>query len=163
MITRNQLIGLALAAVAIALLLGTGITMLHKASARLESAHALHDYLDSERQSLGTLRDKSQFFGAKRRNSRGMSVHQAMDQVISSLTLKEKLTSLKSPSGGTSALEDRAEARFEGLTLNELVNLLFTMDNSRMLLITRKANIRTSFENPELLNAILSVTLIRPE
>ena len=161
---RNRLIGLAVAAgVVLVLIAGTGITMHQRASARLESARALNDFLEAEVSALSGIRDKSRVFEKKRKNSKGKSVHQGMTQVIENLGLKEKLTSLQSPPGATSAEEDRAEAIIEGITLNELVNLLYSLDNSRMLILTRKVNLRTSFENPELLNATLSVSLIKPQ
>ncbi len=161
---RNRTIGLAAAgAVVLVLLAGTGITMLQKASARTQSAQALHAFLEAEQASLAGMRDKSRHFGRKRKNSKGKSIHEAVTQAIDNLGLKEKLTSLQSPSGAASAQEERAEALFEGITLNELVNLLYSLENSRMLILTRKANIRTSFENPELLNATLSVSLIKPQ
>ncbi len=161
---RNRVIGLAAAgAVVLALIAGTGITMLKKASARVESAQGLHDFLEAEQASLAGMRDKSGVFERKRKNSKGRSVHEAVTGVVDSLGLKDKLTSLQSPPGAASAQEERAEALLEGLTLNELVNLLYSLENSRMLILTRKANIRTSFENPELLNATLSVSLIKPQ
>ena len=161
---RNQMIGIA-AALAIVLLLAAfgSLAMLHSASARAQSARALHDYLVQEQASLSSLRDKAQLFEAKRRNSKGHSVHEVMTQALDSLGIDNRLASLSSPSGATSAEEERAEARLEGITLNELVNLLYTLENSRMLVVTRKANIRTSFENPELLNITLSVSLIKPQ
>ena len=161
---RNRVIGLAAAgAVALALIAGTGITMLQKASARVESARGLSDFLEAEQASLAGMRDKSGVFERKRKNSKGMSVHEAVTGVIDNLGLKGKLASLQSPPGAASAQEERAEALLEGITLNELVNLLYSLENSRMLILTRKANIRTSFENPELLNATLSVSLIKPQ
>ncbi|MCK4910831.1 MAG: hypothetical protein KAR83_04285 [Thermodesulfovibrionales bacterium] len=158
------MIGVA-AAGAIVLLLSVigSMAMLHGASARVESARGLHDYLRQEQASLSSLRDKAQLFEAKRRNSKGKSVHEVMTQALDSLGLTDRLASLSSPPGAASAQEERAEARLEGITLNELVNLLFTLENSRMLILTRKANIRTSFENPELMNVTLSVSLIKPQ
>lgn len=161
---RNRIIGLAAAAVVVLVLMGgTGITMLQKASARAQNAQALNAFMEAEQASLAGMRDKSRLFERKRKNSKGKSVHEAVTQVIDSLGLKEKLTSLQTPSGAASAQEERAEALFEGITLNELVNLLYSLENSRMLILTRKVNIRTSFENPELLNVTLSVSLIKPQ
>ena len=161
---RNHMIGIA-ASVAIVLLLSFigSSAMLQRASARAQSAQGLHDFLEAEQASLAGMRDKSRLFERKRKNSKGKSVHEAVTGVIESLGLKDKLASLQSPPGAASAQEERAEARIEEITLNELVNLLFTLENSRMLLLTRKANIRTSFENPELLNVTLSISLIKPQ
>ena len=161
---KNHMIGIAAAGVIVLLLAVIGsLTMLHSASARIESAQGLHDYLTQEQTSLSSLRDKAQLFEAKRRNSKGKSVHEVMTQALGSLGLEDKLASLSSPPGAASAEEERAEARLEGITLNELVNLLYSLENSSVLILTRKANIRTSFENPELLNATLSVSLIKPQ
>ena len=164
MTKQKQLIGMAAAAAfALVVVLAVGFSMLQKSAARVDSARALHDYLKEEQAALSTLKDKAALFEAKRRNSRGKDVHGALNEAVSSLGLNDKLTSLKSPPGAVSAEDERAEARFDGLTLNELVNLQFALDNSRMLILTRKANIRVSFENPELLNVTLSVSLIKPQ
>jgi len=160
----NRIIGMSAAAVVVLVLMaGTGITMLQKASARTQSAQALHSSLEAEQASLAGMRDKSRLLERKRKNSKGKGVHEAVTQVIDNLGLEEKLTSLQTPPGAASAQEERAEALLEGITLNELVNLLYSLENSRMLILTRKANIRTSFENPELLNATLSLSLIKPQ
>ncbi len=164
MTKQKQLIGMAAAAAfALVVVLAVGYSALQKSAARVDSSRALHDYLLEEKAALSTLKDKAALFEAKRRNSRGKDVHGALNEAVSSLGLNDKLTSLKSPPGAASAEDERAEARFDGLTLNELVNLQFALDNSRMLILTRKANIRVSFENPELLNVTLSVSLIKPQ
>ena len=161
---RNHMIGVAASAAIVLLLSFIGSSaMLHRASARVESSQGLHDFLEAEQASLAGMRDKSGVFERKRKNSKGRSVHEAVTGVIDSLGLKDKLASLQSPPGAASSEEERAEALLEGITLNELVNLLYSLENSRMLILTRKANIRTSFENPELLNATLSVSLIKPQ
>ena len=160
---QKQIIAAAVVALTVVIIVITGFSMLQSASSKLGSAEVLYDYLKTEQIALSSLKGKADLYELKRKKSKGQGVHEAVNQTVSSLGLTKKLTSLKSPKGAASAQEERAEAKFEGITLNELVNLLFTLDNSKMLILTRKANVRVSFENPELLNATLSLTLIKPE
>jgi hypothetical protein len=163
MMNRKKLIGIAAGTtIAAALLLGIGATMLGKASSRLDSMQSLHSYLIEQQKDLSSFKDKAALFEAKRKNSKGKSVQDVINSELDALGLKEKLESIKSPPGGMTPDEEKAEARLKGLSMNELVNLLYTLDNSRMLILTRKANIRTTFENPDVLNVTLSVSLIKP-
>jgi hypothetical protein len=89
-------------------------------------------------------------------------IAQAMEDVLGSLTLKDKLTSLK-PVPSRDPEDDRAELTFEGLDVNEMTNIIYSVRNAPMLLIIRKAGISTSFLKPSLVDMSLTVSLIKPE
>jgi hypothetical protein len=45
--------------------------------------------------------------------------------------------------------------------MNEMVNVLYSIENAPMLLVIKKINIKTSFENPELLNITMTLSLVK--
>ena len=116
------------------------------------------------KEELGTIGERVRRLEARKKTTRVKNAVQAVEMLISPLGLKDKMKSLKAqPGGGAAPSEDRAEVMLEDLTLNELVNLLHTLKSSRTLMLTRKARIRTSFENPERLNVTLTLSLIKAE
>ncbi|MHB8881354.1 MAG: hypothetical protein ACYC69_07555 [Thermodesulfovibrionales bacterium] len=91
-------------------------------------------------------------------------VVQATDEVLKSLGMGQKVKSVK-PTGSRNkqyATEEEAEVQLEKLSLNEMVNVLYRFENSAMFLSVKKTSIRTTFENPSLLNVIITVSLIKP-
>jgi hypothetical protein len=86
-------------------------------------------------------------------------IGRAVDEVFEPLGLREKVKSVKTIESG-SAGEEKAEVKVEGLTLNEAVNAFYSLKNSPMLLIVRKADLKTSFENPERLDVTMTLSLI---
>jgi len=90
---------------------------------------------------------------------------QAVDEVFKSMGLGQKVKSVKST--GTReknfALEEEAEVSVEKVTMNEMVNILYRIENAPMILTVRKTSIKTSFDNPSLLNVTMTVALIKPK
>ncbi len=90
-------------------------------------------------------------------------VIRTMDEIVNSVGVKGKVKSIKD--AGTSALDDqlkeeRAELQVEKLTLNELVNVLYRIDNAPVALSVKGITIRKTFENPRLLDVGLTVSLV---
>ncbi|HET6514637.1 MAG TPA: hypothetical protein VFG09_05705 [Thermodesulfovibrionales bacterium] len=88
-------------------------------------------------------------------------VPQALDDISGSLGLQGKVKSVKATgsrevSGGT---EESAEAQIEKITLNELVNLLYKIDEAPVMLSVKRIAVKKTFENPELLNVTISLSL----
>jgi hypothetical protein len=157
------MIAAAAAALAAVTLLGIGLVSHQKAASRVKKARVLNERLAVERDALAELSARVSAIESRKRNARNLSVLKAVDEVVNPLGLKSKLKSAKSAPGGGTLQEERAELTFEDLTMNESVNLLYAMEGSRFPLLTRKANIRTDFEDPRLLNLNLTVSLIKPE
>ncbi len=92
-------------------------------------------------------------------------VVQAVDEVFRSMGLNQKVKSVKST--GTMekkyASEEEAEVLVEKVTMNEMVNILYRIENAPMILSVRKTSIKTSFDNPSLLNMTLTIGLIKPK
>ena len=88
-----------------------------------------------------------------------------MDEVFKSIGLGQKVKSVKST--GTRekkyASEEEAEVSVEKVTMNEMVNILFRMENAPMIFSIRRTSIKTAFDNPSLLNITMTVSLIKPK
>jgi general secretion pathway protein M len=90
---------------------------------------------------------------------------QAIDEVFSSIGLNQKLKSVK-PTGTREkkyGIEEEADVSVEKVTMNEMVNILFKIENAPMILSVKKSAIRTSFDNPSLLNVTMTIALITPK
>jgi len=90
---------------------------------------------------------------------------QAADEVFLSLGLKRKVKSVK-PTGTKylkETIEEEAEVQVEKVDMNEMVNIFHKIENSPMILSVKKTTIKTSFENPELLDITMTIALVKPK
>ncbi|MBI4685025.1 MAG: hypothetical protein HY755_07480 [Nitrospirae bacterium] len=86
----------------------------------------------------------------------------AVEDIFSTLGLRSKIKSIK-PLGSrdvSGEIEEDAEVTVEKITMNEIVNLFYRIDNAPILLVLKKADIKTSFERPELLNLTIMISLV---
>lgn len=98
----------------------------------------------------------------KRSLSKVNSIIHALDEVFVPLGIKGKIKSIK-------GLEDReiegrmneksAEVMIEQVSLNELVNIFYKIENAPLLLKINNASINKSFASPELLDISMSISL----
>jgi general secretion pathway protein M len=89
-------------------------------------------------------------------------VANALDSVSSSLGIKAKIKSVKAVSNREiqgSMSEESAEVLIEKVTLNELVNLLYKINDAPMILSVKRVTMKKSFENPELLDLTMTIAL----
>lgn len=89
-------------------------------------------------------------------------IAQAVDDIFSSLGIKEKVKSIKSV--GTRDIKDgiteeRADILLEKVSMNELVNLLHRMEDGAAMLSIKKINLKKSFEGPDLLDVTITTAL----
>lgn len=86
---------------------------------------------------------------------------QAADNILASLGLKAKMKSFKSlgsrelPGGS----EETADIYLEKLSMNELVNIFYSIENAPMPIAIKKTNMKKSFEKPELLDITITISL----
>ncbi len=90
------------------------------------------------------------------------SINQAIGDISLSLGIKEKMKSIKLT--GTKKImdqmsEESAEIQMEKLNMSELVHLFYKIENAPMILAVKRVVIKKSFENPELLDATMAVSL----
>lgn len=86
----------------------------------------------------------------------------AMDTLLSSLGIKGKMKSVKAVGNREiqgSMAEESAEVQIEKLTLNELVNMFYRINEAPMILSVKRVTIRKSFEKPELLDITMTIAL----
>jgi len=90
---------------------------------------------------------------------------QAADEVFMPLGLKRKVKSVK-PTGTKDlkeTIEEEAEVQVEKVDMNEMVNIFHKIENSPMILSIKKTTIKTSFENPTLLDITMTIALVKPK
>lgn len=109
-----------------------------------------------------SLRRKVKLVEGRKHLANVKGIVEAVDQVFNPLGLKEKVQSVK-PLTTKDKNEEKAEVEIKGVDLNEMVNILYNVENSPMLLVIRKMSLKASFENPDKLNMTLTLSLVLPE
>ena len=136
--------------------------------------------LSSEKRELKLLREqqkemiivKDEFLSLKQRidaveSKKNLSnvqgIVQAVDEVFLSIGLKDKVKTVKSTGRRDmkDGFEEEAELQIEKVSMNEVVNIFYKIENAPMVLTIKKASIKKSFENPELLNIILTLSFLK--
>ncbi len=119
----------------------------------------------SLKQEFATLSHRINALEMKKDISHVSGIMEAIDDVFSSLGLKDKMKTVKS--SGTREVnegyEEEADIYIEKVTMNEMVNILYTIEHSPMVLTVEKATIKKSFEDPELLNISLTLSFFRAQ
>jgi hypothetical protein len=98
----------------------------------------------------------------KRSLSKISSIIQAVDEVLLSLGIKEKMKSLKGIGGrdfGGRVNEESAEVQMEKVAVNELMHVFYKIENAPMPLSIKKVSIKKSFAFPELLDITMTISL----
>ena len=136
--------------------------------------------LSSERRELKLLNDqrkemlilKDEYVSLKKRVdsaesrkdlSSAQGIVQAADEVFQSIGLKDKVKTVKSTNRRDmkEGIEEEAEFLIEKVSMNEMVNIFYKIENAPMILTIKKAAIKKSFENPELLNISLTLSFLK--
>ena len=102
---------------------------------------------------------------AKKSLTKVEGIVQGVDEVFKSMGLGQKVKSVKSTGAIEKkfASEEEAEVSVEKVTMNEMVNILYRIENAPMILSVRKTSVKTAFDNPSLLNITMTVALIKPK
>ncbi|MGA7827622.1 MAG: hypothetical protein WCA04_08185 [Geobacteraceae bacterium] len=113
---------------------------------------------------------KQQFLSAKLASQRfagrlaGVRADDSPAKIIEEIGIKgksSKITPLKSEEQG-GFTEDSAEVQLDGLTLNEVVNLLYRLEKGSRPVLVKKADLKTRFDDPSLLDITLTIALLKP-
>ena len=88
----------------------------------------------------------------------------AIDEIFRSTGLTQKVKSVKPAAtiDKKHAIEEEADVEVEKVSMNELVNVLYRLENAPMVLLIKKARLKTSFEDPSLLNITMTIGLVKP-
>jgi hypothetical protein len=110
-----------------------------------------------------SLKQKIQRVESRKKLANVQGVLQAVDEVFSSLSLKEKVRTIKSTGRRETkdGIEEEADVSVEKVTMNEMLNILHRIEHAPMILTVRKVAIKQSFENPELLNITLMLSFLK--
>jgi hypothetical protein len=109
-----------------------------------------------------TLKDSVGFVEQKPSLSQIRGIANALDTLCSSMGIKGKVKSVKAVAGREikgSMSEESAEVLLEKVTLNELVNLFYKIGDAPMILSMKRVTMKKSFENPELLDVTMNISL----
>ena len=163
---RNRKVVAGISAIAILILIAVyGMHMLASQRQELKLVKeqqkemlAIRDELLSLRQSIGAVEGKKELT-----NIQGIA--QAVDEIFSSVGLKDKVKAVKSMGKREikEGTEEDADISIEKVSMNEMVNIFYRINNAPMLLAVKKATIKKSFENPELLNINLNLSFLKPK
>lgn len=110
-----------------------------------------------------SLRQRISLVESKKNLSNVQGIVQALDEVFSSVGLRDKVKTIKStgkketPDG----YEEEADVYIEKVNMNEMANIFYRIDRAPMILTVRKAVIKKSFENAELLNLTLDIAFLK--
>ena len=86
----------------------------------------------------------------------------AVDMLSSSIGMKGKIKSVKVTGAREiqgSMTEETAEVQMEKVTMNELVNVYYRVQEAPMILSVKRAMIKKTFENPELLDITMTLSI----
>lgn len=85
-------------------------------------------------------------------------------KIIDEIGIKGKGSQFKPVKGETRGgyVEDAAEARIEGVTANEAVNLIYRLEKGAKPVVIKKAVIKTRFDDPAKLDLTLTLALLKP-
>lgn len=126
---------------------------------------AQRDELAQLKAEYSAVRDRVDALESKKSLSKVEGINQAVDQIFRSLGLSQKVKSVKSIGTWDKkyGIEEEAEVQVEKVTMNELTNIFYRIENVPMILSISKADMKTSFDSPTLLNITMTLSLIRPK
>lgn len=112
-----------------------------------------------------SLRQRITTVEGKKNLTNVQGVVQAVDEVLSSAGLKDKVKTVKSAGKREvrDGFEEEADISIEKVNMNEMVNIFYRIENAPMILTIKKATVKKSFENPELLNISLVLSFLNPK
>ena len=110
-----------------------------------------------------SLRQRLNLVEGKENLSNMQGIVQAVDEVFSSTGLREKVKAVKSTGKRETrdGFEEEADVSIEKISMNEMVNIFYRIEHAPMVLIVKKATVKKSFENPELLNLTLDLSFLK--
>jgi len=163
LLKNRQLIAFSAVLISFLILAALGVNML---SSQKKELHQLQE----QRKEMALLRDEFLSLQQKiqtvenRKNLTNMQgVLQAVDEVFSSLGLKDKVKSVKNTGKKETkdGIEEDADVSVEKVTMNEMVNIFYRIDHAPMILTVKKVTVKQSFDNPELMNITLMLSFLK--
>jgi len=94
----------------------------------------------------------------------GKTIVPILEDIITRLSLKEAVRKMNQGESRRveGFVESTAELELERLDLNQVVNLIYRIQNGRSFVKVNSMSIERDFQNPELLNLSLTLSLVAP-
>jgi general secretion pathway protein M len=163
LLKNRRIISFSAVLISFLILSALGIKML---SSQTKELHQLQE----QRKEMAVLRDeflslqqKIQTVENRKNLTNVQGVLQAVDEVFSSVGLKDKVKTVKNTGKRETkdGIEEEADVSVEKVTMNEMVNIFYRIDHAPMVLTIKKVTVKQSFENPELLNITLMLSFLK--
>lgn len=109
-----------------------------------------------------TLKEQVDAIEQKTAVKQASGIANALDSITSSMGIKGKVKSIKGIGNREmkgAMNEESAEVHLEKINLNELVNIFYKIGDAPMILSIKRAQVKKSFENPELFDVTMAVAL----
>ncbi len=146
----------------LSILIISGFKQLHDDKRELLSLRTQQREISEIKNRISYLNHKVSFYESKKKAGNA-AIIQISDEIFSSMGLKNKLKSIKNSltSNTIDGLEETAEITVEKISMNELLNILYRIENHSSLLSLKRISIKKDFENPQLLNINMLISNIR--
>lgn len=131
------------------------------AESRLDALKSQNKEILTMGAEVAALRAKLGAFEKRRRLTRVRGMEQAADEVLGSLGLRDRLDSLKRLESSEEA--ERAELRLKEIDMNEMVNILYSLENAPMPLVIKKVEMKTAFDTPGKLKMAVTLALLKED
>ena len=156
--------GLAVLA-AVLLAAAIGLNVLSSERKEVEKLRKQHAEILSIKDEYSSLSRVVQAREARKNLSNAQGIAQAVEEVFVPVGLKDRLKSIKSTGRRETndGYEEEADISIEKLSMNEMVNIFYRIENAPMVLTVKKVAIKKSFENPELMNISMLVSFLKPK
>ncbi len=130
--------------------------LLIQSKAELSGFYTMVSEFKSDMDSIGHLRNKLRFPGVDG------STGTVIEEIGDSIGLHKKITSFKPLEEGlvNGYMEKGVQVEIEGVTLNQVVNLLYKIKGYKNLLLVRDFSMKSHFQNPDLLDITVQVILV---
>ena len=88
----------------------------------------------------------------------------SLTRLVDEIGIKGKSSQIKPLKGEErqGGVEDAAEVRIEGLSANEVVNLLHKLEKGAKPVVIRKANLKSRYDDPSKIDVTLTMALLKP-
>ena len=151
--------------IAALLLLAIVYSALHDRIVKLEKKRSSRE-TDLTEMMLLKQRHREASAGAQKLSNRlsAVTAEDSVAKLIEEIGIKGKNSQIKPLKGEErpGVVEDAAEVKIEGLSANEMVNLLHRLEKGVKPVVIKKANHKTRYDDPARLDVTLNIALLKP-
>jgi len=163
LLKNRRIISFSAVLISFLILAALGIKMLSSQTKELHQLQEQRKEMAVLRDEFSSLQQKFQTVENRKNLTNVQGVLQAVDEVFSSVGLKDKVKTVKNTGKRETkdGIEEEADVSVEKVTMNEMLNIFYRIDHAPMILTIKKVAVKQSFENPELLNITLMLSFLK--